>query len=331
MRGKEPEGLRQALRDAQEYLKNQETLFGGVVYRTGDAADSSRRELPKESQEAPIPDEPAPPSREPGGEGTGRTSEEKLAEPTPPFAEVRHAPSASLHSRPARRAEVTAQEAEEDLFGGPARTPAVQEAWQSVGTLEEQYQLIKDCQKCPLGATRTKFVFGVGSPDADVIFVGEAPGADEDLQGEPFVGRAGQLLNKILEAVRLKREEVYIANILKCRPPNNREPLPSEMETCSLYLLKQIELIKPKILVALGRVAAQELLHTTESLARLREAVHRFHSIPTVVTYHPAALLRNPNWKRPAWEDFKKFRALYDELTGATSPSDKTKRGEQHA
>lgn len=181
-------------------------------------------------------------------------------------------------------------------------------------TLAELNSKICECQKCPLGKTRTKFVFGVGSPNAHAMLIGEAPGADEDLQGEPFVGRAGKLLNEILKAVNLKREEVYIANILKCRPPGNRDPQSNEMETCTPYLHKQIDLIKPKIILCLGRVAANGLLNKKLSLTDLRSNIYEFNGIKVMATYHPAALLRNPHWKRGCWEDVQKFKKLYDEL-----------------
>ena len=188
------------------------------------------------------------------------------------------------------------------------------EPWASTGTLKSFNETICECQKCSLGAMRIKFVFGVGNPNAEIVLIGEAPGADEDAQGEPFVGRAGQLLNKILGAIKLKREEVYICNILKCRPPNNREPQPEEVRQCEPYLWKQLELINPKIILCLGRISAQVLLKTTDSLTKLRENVHDYRGIPLLVTYHPAALLRNPNWKRPAWEDVQKLRKMYDEM-----------------
>lgn len=188
------------------------------------------------------------------------------------------------------------------------------ETWSHTTSLEELNNNICTCLKCPLGHTRTNFVFGVGNPNADVMFIGEAPGADEDAQGEPFVGRAGQLLNKIIEAVGMKREDVYICNILKCRPPNNRDPQPSEMETCTPYLLKQIDLIHPKFIICLGRISAQWILKTNESLGSLRGRVHDYGGIKLIVTYHPAALLRNASWKRPAWEDMKMFKQLYDEM-----------------
>jgi DNA polymerase len=188
------------------------------------------------------------------------------------------------------------------------------EDFQKAESLVDLNNMICECQKCALGKTRTKFVFGVGNPNADAMLIGEAPGRDEDLQGEPFVGRAGKLLNDILKAVHFAREDVYIANILKCRPPNNRDPLPGEMETCIPYLHKQIDLIKPKIILCLGRVAANGLLDKKLSLGQLRESTYDFNGIKVVVTYHPAALLRNPNWKRGCWEDVKEFRKYYDEL-----------------
>ncbi len=191
---------------------------------------------------------------------------------------------------------------------------AVHEDWMSADTVDFLNEQICTCMKCPLGKTRTKFVFGVGNPNADIMLIGEAPGADEDRQGEPFVGRAGQLLNKILEAVGLQREEVYICNILKCRPPNNRDPQPMEVEQCEPYLHKQIELIKPKIILALGRIAGQTLLRTGDPLGSLRSQIHDYLGIPMIIVYHPAALLRNPNFKKTMWEDMKAFRNYYGSL-----------------
>ena len=202
------------------------------------------------------------------------------------------------------------------LFEPPPIIPMAitAEPWGSAPTIGELKSVICQCLKCPLGHTRTTFVFGVGNPRATLMVVGEAPGADEDAQGEPFVGRAGQLLNKILEAIRFKREDVYICNILKCRPPGNRKPLPEEVESCIPYLRRQIALIKPKLILCLGLTAAENLLQTRESLGALRGRVMQYEGIPLMVTYHPAALLRNPNWKRPAWEDVQAARALHDEL-----------------
>ena len=175
--------------------------------------------------------------------------------------------------------------------------------------LDNYNDQIKNCMLCELGSTRTNFVFGTGNPNANLMFVGEAPGKDEDLKGEPFVGRAGQLLNKMLEAIGTKREDVYIANVLKCRPPNNRDPKPDEIDKCEPYLLHQIGLIKPAVIVALGRFGGASLLKSSLSLGEMRKSNHLYNNIPLVVTYHPAALLRNPQWKRAAWEDLQKIQS----------------------
>ena len=171
------------------------------------------------------------------------------------------------------------------------------------------------CTRCRLAESRTQTVFGVGNPAADWMIVGEAPGADEDRQGEPFVGRAGQLLNAILHAVGLQRDQVFIANILKCRPPRNRDPKNEEVEQCLPYLERQVELIKPRLIVALGRVAAQNLLSSNEPIGRLRGRTHSFGSadIPVVVTYHPAYLLRSPLEKRKVWQDMQMAVSLAEE------------------
>lgn len=174
--------------------------------------------------------------------------------------------------------------------------------------LKTFFHQINRCEKCALGKSRTNFVFGMGNPNADLMFIGEAPGRDEDLQGLPFVGRAGQLLDKMLFALKLKREEVYIANILKCRPPNNRDPLPDEVNKCEPYLKKQIEMIAPKVIIALGRISAQVLLKKADSLSVLRRDSHLYEQKPFIVTYHPAALLRNPRWKSNAWNDLQRIK-----------------------
>jgi len=181
-------------------------------------------------------------------------------------------------------------------------------------SLEDHRQAICACAKCSLGSTRTNFVYGVGNPSAKIMFVGEAPGRDEDLQGEPFVGRAGKLLDKIIEAMGFKRQDVYIGNILKCRPPENRDPQPDEMKTCISYLEEQIRLIKPQFLVCLGRIAAHGLLDTMTPLGKLRGQWHDFRGTPVIVTYHPAALLRFAQYKRPTWEDMQTLLAEYERL-----------------
>jgi len=176
-----------------------------------------------------------------------------------------------------------------------------------------------DCTRCKLhGLGRRQIVFGVGHPNADLMFVGEAPGADEDIQGEPFVGRAGQLLTKIIEAIGLRREEVYIANVIKCRPPGNRNPEPDEVEQCEPFLFRQIDSIKPKVIVALGKFAAQSLLRTTDPITRLRGREYKYRDAILMPTYHPAYLLRTPSAKREVWEDMKRVRALLAERNAST-------------
>jgi len=165
---------------------------------------------------------------------------------------------------------------------------------------------------CSLHLDAKNPVPGEGNPNAGLMCVGEAPGATEDELGRPFVGQAGQLLDKILAAIKLSREDVYICNVLKHRPPGNRNPMPDEVQACSPFLLRQIELIQPRVIVAFGTFAAQTLLNTREGIGKLRGKIHRYHGVPLVVTYHPAALLRNPAWKRPAWDDVQLARKLLD-------------------
>ena len=168
---------------------------------------------------------------------------------------------------------------------------------------------IENCRECNLGNSRNNFVFGSGDSNADLLLVGEGPGENEDLQGEPFVGRAGKLLDKILRAIGYNRTgKVFITNIVKCRPPDNRDPLPSEVEKCLPFLIEQINIIKPKIIVALGKIAGKALIKKDIMLKEMRNDTHEFNSIPLRVTYHPAALLRNPSLKKDAWEDFKYIR-----------------------
>ena len=171
-------------------------------------------------------------------------------------------------------------------------------------------QAVSSCTKCELHASRTQTVFGVGNKNADLLIIGEAPGRDEDLQGEPFVGRAGQLLNAMLAAIGFQRDQVYIANILKCRPPNNRDPKPEEAEACDSWLRQQIELIQPGVILALGRIAAHKLLNTDQSLGALRGKQYNYAGIPLIVSYHPAYLLRKPVDKRKSWQDLKRIKYL---------------------
>ena len=197
---------------------------------------------------------------------------------------------------------------ERELFGGPiSQAPS----------LADVAEMVRTCTRCPLYATATNPVPGEGSSTAQLMCIGEAPGATEDETGRPFVGQAGQLLTNILGAINLRREDVFIANVMKHRPPGNRNPTPDEIRACSPYLLRQLELIRPKVILALGTFAAQTLLETTTPIGKLRGALHWYHGTPLIATYHPAALLRNPGWKKPTWEDVKLARRILDSATGA--------------
>jgi DNA polymerase len=180
-------------------------------------------------------------------------------------------------------------------------------------TLEDIRKDLGDCTRCGLSNSRTTLVFGTGSPNADLLFVGEAPGGDEDIKGEPFVGEAGKLLTKIIEAIKLRREDVYICNVLKCRPSDNRNPLPEEIDACKPFLERQIRTIRPKVICALGKFATQTLLDTQTPISSLRGRFHNYKGIPLMPTYHPAYLLRNPNIKREVWEDMKQIKKMLDE------------------
>ncbi len=217
-----------------------------------------------------------------------------------------------------------------DLFGNqvdPAEDPSLppperiealipeDAPYKDADTLEEVEQYFADNVLVPIDEDRENPVFGVGDPEADLVIIGEAPGRNEDEEGEPFVGRAGQLLDKILDAINFEREDVYITNILKSRPPRNRNPKSEEIDAHLPVLYKQIALIRPKIILTVGKVAGNTLLDRSSSLSNLRDQEHDFYGIPLMATYHPAALLRNSQWKRPTWEDVKLLRTRYDQLT----------------
>jgi len=195
---------------------------------------------------------------------------------------------------------------------GPAEPGLTQPGF---GTLEELREEIGDCRRCPLSEGRTNLVFGVGDPNADLVFVGEAPGRDEDIKGEPFVGQAGQLLTRIISAMGLSREDVYICNVIKCRPPGNRDPLPPEIEMCEPFLRAQLSIIKPRAICTLGSFASQTLLKSEVRISRLRGQLRDYNGIPLMPTYHPSFLLRNPHAKREVWEDIQKLMELLG-LTG---------------
>ncbi len=244
-----------------------------------------------------------------------RAAESGAAEPPPRpprsapfeqqvFAEPAPAPS-SVPSAPAAPGLIVGSENGERIPGEIG----------AAADLAQLAELIRRCTRCDLYKTATNAVPGEGNPHAGFMCIGEAPGAQEDASGRPFFGQAGQLLTKILQAVNLSREEVFILNVLKHRPPGNRNPLPEEVNACRPYLVRQVELVAPKVILALGTFAAQSLLETKLSIGKLRGSVHRYHGIPVIVTYHPAALLRNPAWKRPTWEDVQLARRILDDAS----------------
>jgi DNA polymerase len=264
--------------------------------------------LPRGRGEAAGP--PAERPQEAAGEAAGPA--ESAAERLRRFRELRAArsaaaPAAGAVAGPAAPTEAVyrkglASAREPSVFG---EKPLTDPARPAAERLAELARLAEQCSQCALNTTRHKVVFGDGRAGAELLFVGEAPGADEDASGVPFVGRAGQLLNKILAAMGLQREEVYICNVLKCRPPGNRTPLPAEAAECWPYLREQIEIVGPRVICALGAPAVRTLLGTEEPIGRLRGYVHDYHGTPLVATYHPAYLLRNPPEKAKVWEDMK--------------------------
>jgi DNA polymerase len=214
--------------------------------------------------------------------------------------------------RPSRPAPLSTDHGPRATDNGPGTTAQGSEALALI-----KADIGPDCSRCKLHALgRSQVVFGTGNPEADLMFVGEAPGADEDIQGIPFVGRAGQLLTKMIEAINLTRDQVYIANVIKCRPPGNRNPEPDEIEQCEPFLFQQIAAIRPKVIVALGSFAAKTLLRSNDSISRLRGRIYDFQDAKLIPTFHPSFLLRSPDRKRDAWEDLKKARALLNMGSG---------------
>jgi DNA polymerase len=288
--------------ERRRYLEQQMELGSAEVILGRQAGKAARRQADRVPAEAPASAEAvSPPAAPPGVR--------------PPSSEV----SVAKHKQTSPSAEggekwrkgappipgpgISVEPAEPMLLGNDLV---------NLRTLDEVAERIRTTYCCDLCPNRTHAVPGEGNPKAALMLVGEGPGATEDQTGRPFVGQAGQLLNSILEAVELKREDVFITNIVKCRPPQNRKPLPDEVAACIPYLYRQIALIKPKVLLALGGTAGESLLGVKKSLGDLRGKVHRFGGIPLVVTYHPAALLRNPNWKKPTWDDVRIARQLLD-------------------
>lgn len=263
-------------------------------YRELGIYDFYRRAVPGDEVGAPASEEPA---SEPDLRAAWVRN--SIPESTPAPAPSTTIPAIEENVIP-RRITVSDQPVPALVSFGP-----ILSAEQRPAALEAVRDLIGDCQRCQLAQGRNKLVFGVGDPNAQLMFVGEGPGADEDRQGEPFVGRAGQLLNNMITAMGLKREQVYIANIVKCRPPQNRKPEPDEARTCLPFLERQIEIVRPRVLVALGATAATYLLGARGSIGAMRGRIHDYRGIQTVVTYHPAYLLRDPTQKKEAWKDLQ--------------------------
>jgi DNA polymerase len=241
------------------------------------------------------------------GNATGKTSPKAAA--ASQVAAAAAAAPAPIVAAPAvaPAPEPTAQHP--DAYDDAEPAPAAEKARTGKAGLQVLRDEIGDCQRCKLAPSRTNLVFGVGNPDADLVFVGEAPGADEDAQGEPFVGKAGQLLTKMIEAMGYTRDDVYICNVLKCRPPGNRNPEPDEVASCEPFLKRQLAVIRPRMIVALGKFAAQCLLRDDTPITRLRGGFRSYEGIPLMPTLHPAYLLRDPSKKKLAWEDLKAVNA----------------------
>jgi DNA polymerase len=290
------------------YLRQQAELGGPEVYL------SAARRLGGSAVGASVPDSSASTPEVPSQAADG--AEARAAEPP----SLRDEPPSRRVAESSRRAAEPSKwrkDAPPIPGAGFAVTPPegglLGDGVWTLDSLDAVAGLIRDCRKCRLCEGRTHAVPGEGHPAARLMCVGEGPGAKEDETGRPFVGAAGQLLDQILAAIECPRESVYIANIVKCRPPQNRKPLPDEAQACLPYLHRQIALIRPKVLVALGGTAAEWLLGVKRSLGDLRGKVHRYGSIPLIVTYHPAALLRNPHWKKPTWDDVRIARQLLDQ------------------
>lgn len=267
----------------------------------------------------PAPASPPPPSVEPAA--AMPRSDGIIVEPVPSTPYLPAAPSADL---PAWLSALGLPAGVSALNATPASATAMSAGIAAASTLDAIAELVAACGLCALHKTARHSVPGAGDPRAELVCVGEAPGANEDEQGLPFVGEAGQLLTKILGAIQLTRESVYMCNVLKHRPPANRDPLPDEVTACQPFLRRQLEIVQPRVILALGRFAAQTLLGTSLSLGKLRGQVHLYRGIPVIVTYHPAALLRNEAWKRPTWDDVKLARRILDAARAHDSARDGT-------
>ena len=277
----------------EQYLRQQAELGGSEVYLSSEyRVPSTEDAIPADGVVAePVPAKPSVPGTRYSvlpEDSSGSTSSPRWMKDLPPI------PGPGIIIEPPAM----------DLMGDEISR---------LESLDAVAAMVAGCRRCPLCSARTHTVPGAGNPSAQLMCIGEGPGATEDATGRPFVGQAGELLNGILASIGLPREQVYIANIVKCRPPQNRKPLPDEAAACMPYLHRQIALIRPKVILALGGTAAEAMLNTKRGLGDLRNQVHRYAGTPLIVTYHPAALLRNPNWKKPTWDDVRIARQLLDQ------------------
>ena len=333
--------MRDLLRDLRSIVEHERAVYGTLL-----PLDDSGRETPRDPDAASATSESPRPEELETTTGTEETSPTEADAPNtdtqPVDNQTEDVASSSADETTASAAPSTTPDdsstepmPNKDLFGNRTRPPEEDPTlppWKRIDalvpddapykdaeTLDEVEQYLADTVLVPIDEDRENPVFGVGDPHADLVVIGEAPGRDEDKEGEPFVGRAGTLLDKILDAINFKREDIYITNILKIRPPRNRDPHEEEVDAHLPILYKQLALIRPKIILAVGKVAGNTLLDRSSSLSNLRDKEHDFYGTPLMVTYHPAALLRNSQWKRPTWEDVKLLRTRYDELTDEDS------------
>ncbi len=296
--------MRTLLRDLRSIVEHEQALYGSllVLDAPNTETDSENETDSNGNRRSPADDDPSPAPNDTTSAPSSSSSADDPPDAMPNkdlFGNRTHPPEEDPTLPPWKRVDALV----------PDDAP-----YKNAESLEEVEAYLDNNVLVPIDEDRKNPVFGVGDPETDLVIVGEAPGRDEDKEGEPFVGRAGKLLDKILDAINFDREEVYITNILKSRPPRNRNPNQEEIDAHLPILCKQIALIRPKIILAVGKVAGNTLLDRSSSLSNLRDQEHDFYGIPLMVTYHPAALLRNPQWKRPTWEDVKLLRTRYDEL-----------------
>lgn len=326
MSEQDPEKL---LDDVIAYLKQQREMFGDFPMHTDSVSEDDNTEQENktsaDSQQeqgknvVPAGDRETTDDAEHSKDIPPQEQPDQAGEDVPSNAEGTTT-SGSSNGEP-KPESPAASSAKQSLFAtNPDASDNIYDQVEACSSLKELYELCNKTEVLKTDLEGTNLVFGVGNADADLVLIGEAPGSEEDKQGEPFVGRAGQLLNKILQAIDLEREDVYIANILKHRPPNNRNPLPEEVKRSLPFLLKQLDLIDPKLILCLGKVAANTLLEKKDSLKNMRGTFYSFmNRYEMMVTYHPAALLRNERFKRPTWEDMKKLKKRYDELVQSSA------------